>query len=115
MDDARLDVEYDTKLACPEDTGELVNSIHADNAEDTGFGAQFELFADAPHAVFIVEGTRDHGPVTAKVLHWGGKPGIFAHWVRGVRAHTEFWSDDALQERLQRALENSVRSVVTDG
>lgn len=122
MDDARLDVEYDTKLASPERTGELVNSVHSEPAEDTGFGAQFELFADAPHAVFVVEGTRAHVISPTKehgllVFEAGGQT-VFVHGPvhhPGTQPNKEFWSDEVLQDRLTRALEASTASVVTHG
>lgn len=54
-------------------------------------GKQFEgsFGNDAPYAGFIEDGTRAHGPVTAKYLVWTGRDGkpIFAKWVRGLRPY----------------------------
>ena len=49
---------------------------------------RYEVSSSAPYTMFQNDGTRAHGPRTAKMLAFvpkGGSAVVFAKWVRGVR------------------------------
>lgn len=118
---AALDVEYETKLASPEDTGELVNSVHALGAQPGGGDTVFvTLEAWANHAIFVVGGTDPHVITPTKahglLVFQSGGATVFVHGPvnhPGTQPNTQFWSERVLQERWTRALQDAARSVVT--
>jgi hypothetical protein len=120
---ATLDVEYETKVAAPEDTGELVNSVHGLTPQlVSGSSVVTILEAWADHAIFVVGGTQPHVIRATKshgLLVWNGGGGtVFAYGSvnhPGTQPNTQFWSEAVLQERWTRALEDATRSVVTVG
>ena len=82
-------LEMECKATVPIDTGELYRSIHTEGPEWVSFfWIKGRVAAGTPQAVFTEHGTRAHGPVFAKVMHFVTKDGteVFAKWVRGVEA-----------------------------
>lgn len=66
-------------------SGQLENSITADS--DSSWDSA-SIGSDLLYALFLEIGTRAHGPVQAKFLHWIGEDGqdVWAKWVRGIPA-----------------------------
>ncbi len=82
-------LETECKIVVPRDTGELYASIHTEGPEWISFfWIKGRVAAGTPQAIFTEHGTRPHGPVFAKVMHFRTKGGaeVFAKWVRGVEA-----------------------------
>jgi hypothetical protein len=89
----RVEAQAKRNVARNKDTGRLQASIHTKLEIKYGkpvVAVGTPLF----YAVFIHEGTRPHGPVSAQRMAWFGRDGnpVFARWVRGINANP-FLSD----------------------
>jgi len=76
------------KAAGRVDTGKMMNSIQAkERKQGSPLLPRYYIQANVPYAKFQENGTRAHGPVTAKALRFtpkGGGQVVYAKWVRGV-------------------------------
>ncbi len=82
-------LEMECRGTVPIDTGELYQSIHSEGPEWISFfWIKGRVAAGTPQARFMEFGTRAHGPVFARVMHFIAKDGteVFTKWVRGVEA-----------------------------
>jgi len=71
------------------DTGRMSRSTRIRQRPTGQQRDRYAVSVDAPHALFQEEGTRAHGPVTAKFLRFkpkGSSTFVYAKWVRGVTA-----------------------------
>jgi hypothetical protein len=71
------------------DTGKMRQSVVARRVRKGRPGVWYEIGSELPYAYFQHEGTRDHGPVRARLLRFKPKGSgvyVFARRVRGVRA-----------------------------
>lgn len=95
-------------------TSALRDSHAVDPPIDAGTVISADLHVDAPHAVFVAEGTAPHIIVPHKpprALHFeSGGDEVFATIVHhpGTTANTDWWSEAALQARWTAALEAEV-------
>lgn len=70
------------------DTGKLRQSIVARRVRQGRPGVWYEIGSPLPYAIYQHEGTRDHGPVRARLLRFkpkGTNAFVFARRVRGVK------------------------------
>jgi len=68
-------------------TGKTRESIYIVEM-DWGDKGVFYLVTDSMVVLYLEYGTKAHGPVTAKALHWvDNGQDIFARWVRGIDAN----------------------------
>ena len=82
-------LEMECRGTVPKDTGELHDSIHSEPPYwITFYWIKGRVAAGTPQARFMEFGTRGHGPVFARVMHFVTKDGteVFTKWVRGVEA-----------------------------
>lgn len=79
-----IERDYRSNMKSHMKTGELDQSIRTASIQNWK-GAQ--VGSDKKQSTYLEFGTRAHGPVRAKLLHWveDGKD-IFAKWVRGITA-----------------------------
>ena len=82
----------EVRTTVPVDSGQLYLSIRAEQPEWINFfWIKARVIAggsDVPQAIWTELGTRAHGPVFAKAMHFRTKGGteVFTRWVRGVEA-----------------------------
>lgn len=110
---ARVTMEATRDAAPLGKSGDLRDSHGVDPPVDSGNVASADLYADAPYAGFVAEGTRPHQivPVSAKALRFEvGGDVVFAARVNhpGTAPNPEWWSEEAIQARWTPALENEV-------
>lgn len=71
------------------DTGRLRNSVETQRAPSSSRPVNYEVGTRLEYGIYLEAGTRDHGPVRAKVLRFKPKGAggfIFRPRVRGIRA-----------------------------
>lgn len=92
----RVEAQAKRNVTKTTNTGLLRSSIHTDLREERGLPI-VRVGTPLFYAVFIHEGTRAHGPVSASVMAWYGRDGniIFAKHVRGINANP--FLEDALR------------------
>jgi hypothetical protein len=70
-------------------TGRLIQSIRYEKEQASQRGITYLVGSDLDYAIYLEEGTRDHGPRTAKPLRFkprGSSTFVFAKRVRGIAA-----------------------------
>uniref|UniRef100_A0AAU7J7X1 Tail completion or Neck11 protein n=1 Tax=Microbacterium phage Sunny TaxID=3144828 RepID=A0AAU7J7X1_9VIRU len=68
-------------------TGRMQAGMQVRTIASTGLLRRFEVSSSAPYTIFQNNGTRAHGPRTAKALRFipkGGSQYVYAKWVRGI-------------------------------
>lgn len=98
-------------------TGELTASMRDTTIDGGPFDWSSRIDITAPHARYIDEGTRAHGPVRAKFLRWyvAGRP-VFAKWVRGIsprRFSKE--ASDAFERDIVPNIDRALASAIGNG
>lgn len=60
-------------------TADVVNTVS---------GPEIQIVSTHPATLYVINGTRDHGPATAKVMHFyiDGRE-VWATWVKGIKAN----------------------------
>jgi len=72
----------------PTKSGKTRDSVYLREISGGKNHGTFQLMTDSEVIFYLEYGTKAHGPVRAKALHWteGGQE-IYAKWVRGIEAH----------------------------
>ena len=86
---ARMEMYLDEiKNEIPVVTGKTRDSLRLREVSGGKNHGTIQLVTDSKVIFYLEYGTRAHGPVRAKALHWqdGGKD-IFAKWVRGIQSN----------------------------
>lgn len=82
-DDAKRELTTQGRI----NTGRLRQSVVGRRVRSGRPGIWYEVGSPLDYALYQHEGTRDHGPVRARLLRFkpkGGSTFVFARWVRGV-------------------------------
>lgn len=82
-DDAKRELTSQGRI----DTGKLRQSIVGRRVRGSGTGILYEIGSPLDYAIYQHEGTKDHGPRTARILRFKPKGSgvfVFAQRVRGV-------------------------------
>lgn len=69
-------------------TGQMQAGMQARKVASTDLVRRFEVSSSAHYTIFQNNGTRAHGPRTAKAMRFvpkGGSQPVYAKWVRGIQ------------------------------
>ena len=69
-------------------TGRMQSGMQVRTIASSDLARRYEVSSSAPYTIFQNNGTRAHGPRTAKALRFipkGGSDYVYAKWVRGIQ------------------------------